>query len=40
MMNMLLLELWQEGKEWDEKMSNEEIKRWKEIIGGLEDITG
>lgn len=39
-MNILLVELWQKGKEWDEKMSNEEIKRWKEIIGGLEDITG
>lgn len=39
-MNILLVELWQKGKEWDEKMLNEEIKRWKEIIGGLEDITG
>ena len=32
-------EFWEKGREWDEKMSDEEIKRWKQIIGGLEYIT-
>ena len=38
-MNLFLPELWGKGREWDEKTSDEEIKRWKEIIGGLEYIT-
>ena len=38
-MKIFLQEFWEKGKEWDEKMSDEEIKRWKEIIGGFEYIT-
>ena len=38
-MKIFLQELWEKGREWDEKMSDEEIKLWKEIIDGIEYIT-
>ena len=38
-MKIFLQELWEKGREWDEKTSDEEIKLWKEIIGGIEYIT-
>ena len=38
-MKIFLQELWEKSREWDEKMSDDEIKRWKEIIGRLDYIT-
>ena len=38
-MKIFLQELWEKGREWDEKISDEEIKCWKEIVDGLEYIT-
>ena len=35
-MKIFLQELWEKGREWDGKMSDGEIKRWKKIISGLE----
>ena len=39
MMKTFSQELREKGREWNEKMSDEEIKPWKEIIGGLEYLT-
>ena len=39
MMKTFSLELREKSREWNEKMSDEEIKPSKEIIGGLEYLT-
>ena len=38
-MKIFTQELWEKGREWNGKMSDEEIKCWKEVIDRLECIT-
>ena len=38
-MKIFSQELWEKGREWNGKMSDEEIKCWKEVIDRLECIT-
>ena len=38
-MKLFLQDLWEKGKDWDEKLNSAQISHWKKIIKNVEDLT-